>query len=220
MWITPRMAPTHDRQHDAGDHDDARPSALRPRAGSACDTPGREAGAAEVVARERELHQADAACRAPTQQKPTRQPYSCGDQRHERRAEERAEVDAHVEDREAGITTRAAFRIELRDDGADVRLQQPDAEHDHARGRRRTAACVPDGEQRVADHDEDAAPPHRALRADQPVRDPAAEQRQQVRAGDVETVDGVAGLVVDAEPALLDRRRPGTAPGSRACRSR
>jgi hypothetical protein len=42
----------------------------------------------------------------------------------------KAPVDAHVEDREAGVATRAAFGIQVTDDGGDVRLEQAGAEHD------------------------------------------------------------------------------------------
>src|SRR5690606_28490470 len=37
---------------------------------------------------------------------------------------ERTDVDAHVEDREAGVATGATLRIQVADDGGDVRLQQ------------------------------------------------------------------------------------------------
>ena len=47
---------------------------------------------------------------------------------------------------------------------------------------------------------------HRALLPDQPVRDPAAEQAQQVRTRDVHAVDRVGGAIVDAEAAVHDRR--------------
>ena len=56
----------------------------------------------------------------------------------------------------------------------------------------------------VAEHDQHAAPEHRALLADQPVGDPATEQRQQVGRGDVQAVDRVRGAVVEAEAALGD----------------
>ena len=39
-------------------------------------------------------------------------------------AEEGAGVDAHVEDREAGVAPRAAFGIQIADDRRDVRLEQ------------------------------------------------------------------------------------------------
>ena len=45
----------------------------------------------------------------------------------------------------------------------------------------------------------------RALLTDQPVRDPSAQQRQQVRGRDVQAVNRAGGLVVDAESAVGDR---------------
>ena len=46
------------------------------------------------------------------------------------RPDERAEVDPHVEDREAGVAARVARLVERSDERADVRLEQPGAEHD------------------------------------------------------------------------------------------
>ena len=43
---------------------------------------------------------------------------------------ERAEVDAHVEEREAGVAARVAMRVESPDERADARLKQPGAEGD------------------------------------------------------------------------------------------
>ena len=45
-------------------------------------------------------------------------------------AEEGAEVDAHVEDRESGVAPRPALWVEVADDGRDVRLEQPRAADD------------------------------------------------------------------------------------------
>ncbi len=46
------------------------------------------------------------------------------------RRDEGAEVDPHVEDREAGVAARVVGRVELADDGADVRLEQSGADDD------------------------------------------------------------------------------------------
>ena len=48
---------------------------------------------------------------------------------HERR-KERAQVDAHVEDREAGVATLILLRIQIADDDADVAFQQSGADDD------------------------------------------------------------------------------------------
>ena len=39
-------------------------------------------------------------------------------------AEEGAGVDSHVEDREAGVAARTTFRIQVTNDGRNVRLEQ------------------------------------------------------------------------------------------------
>src|SRR5690606_18997962 len=41
------------------------------------------------------------------------------------RAKEAAQIDAHVEDREASIATRVALLVELADHRRDVRLEEP-----------------------------------------------------------------------------------------------
>ena len=101
----------------------------------------------------------------------------------DQRAEEPADVDAHVVDREAGIAPRAAFRIQIADNGADVRLQQagadddqrqPDIERDDRR----------DGEREVTGRDDDPAPEHRhgaGRAADRQSSRPAARPRKPLR---------------------------------------
>jgi len=134
-----------------------------------------EPRAAEMTFRELELHQAE-------HHADRRQCETCAvaerrrSDRHEERAEYRAEVDAHVEDREAGIAARAPFRVQLRDQRADVRLEHADAEHDHQQPDEEQAR-VAGGQRAVAEHDQHAAPDHRALLPDQPIRDPPAHRR-------------------------------------------
>ncbi len=53
---------------------------------------------------------------------------------------------------------------------------------------------VAGGEAAVAEHDQHAAPDHRALLTDQTVGDPATHQPQQVRAGNVQAVNRAGGL--------------------------
>ena len=57
------------------------------------------------------------------------------------RRDERAEVDAHVEEGEAGVAPRIVARVKRSDDGADVRLEQSgaDARSDQAREEKRQA---------------------------------------------------------------------------------
>ena len=89
------------------------------------------------------------------------------------RANERAQVDAHVKDREPRVAARAAFGIQFADHGADVRLQQSRAQHDQQQTEvERPGARNGQGE--MADRDEDSAIPHRSLGAEQPIRDPSS----------------------------------------------
>ena len=121
-------------------------------------------------------------------------------QRNDQRTQESPEVDADVEDSEACIETRAAFRIQIGHHGADVWLQQADAEDDHHQAQikapRRRGRC----EQRIAERDAKTADHDGALRADEPIRDPASGQCREVDAGVVQPVDGRSGLVIETEP--------------------
>jgi len=49
----------------------------------------------------------------------------------DQRADERTDIDAHVEDGESRITSATALRVEFRNESGDVRLQQSYAEDDH-----------------------------------------------------------------------------------------
>jgi hypothetical protein len=135
-----------------------------------------ESRSAEMLAHECELHEAQG--HADGRQRETHPPaVTLCDFRHEVRADERARVDSHVEDGEARITPRAALRVESRDDGADVGLQQAHAynnDHESAEEQLR----LPEDQAGVADHDEDAAPPHRSLCTDDAIRDVAADKGQ------------------------------------------
>ena len=94
----------------------------------------------------------------------------------DQRRDERAEVDAHVEDREAGVAARVAWRVELADDGADVRLQQAGADDDQQQAQRRRSRASGRHRDEVPERDHDAAEEHRAPLAEEPVGDPAARE--------------------------------------------
>src|SRR3982074_1252349 len=48
----------------------------------------------------------------------------------DKRGDQGADVDSHVEDREAGVAARSALGIEITDDRRDVRLEESGAHHD------------------------------------------------------------------------------------------
>ena len=56
--------------------------------------------------------------------------------------DERADVDPHVEDREAGVAARAAFGIQVADDRRDVRLEQARAEDDEDEAEEERRGCA------------------------------------------------------------------------------
>ncbi len=66
----------------------------------------------------------------------------------QQRGDERADVDAHVENRKARITTRVVLGIQLADDRRDIGLQVPDAHHDQREGQVEHIEC-----RRVTEHD-------------------------------------------------------------------
>ena len=161
------------------------------------------AGAAEVLAGHEELHDTErhADARRHEADAPAvdlREPS--GDQR----TDERTDVDAHVEDREAGIPATAAFWVEVRHQRRDVRLEQADTQDDddETEIEHRRIGGQPQAE--TAEGDEDAAVQHCLLGADQPVGDPAAGQRDDVDRGGVEPVDGGGRLVIETEAAARD----------------
>ena len=95
------------------------------------------------------------------------------------RGRERADVDAHVEDREARVAPRVVPVVQLADHARHVGLEQAGAEghqHDAEERERR----LRDREEHVAGGDDDAAVQHRPPCADQPVRQPATQHGQQV----------------------------------------
>ena len=118
----------------------------------------------------------------------------------EQLADEGAEVDAHVEDREAGIA------VQRTDHRADVRLQQAGAERDQHQADEEAMQVVGHREREVAGRDQQPAVPDRALLADQPVGDPAAGQRGQIDAGRIEPVDRIGIVAVEPQAAGLRRR--------------
>src|SRR6185312_9261300 len=123
-----------------------------------------------------------------------------GHHRDEHRGEERSDVDADVEDRKTGIAPRAALGVKLADRGAHVGLEQAHSEYvedqpeeEESRATRR--------QQGVAGDDQNAARSDRELAADQPVRHPPAEEREQERAAQVQPPDGARALIAETQPS-------------------
>ena len=163
----------------------------------------RRAGTAEMLTGRQELRDAERHTHARRHEAdaPT---VSLREPRGDQRSDEGADVDAHVEDREAGVPTAAALGIQVGDQRRDVRLEQADAEDDddQAEIEHRGVRRQPQAE--TAEGDEDAAVQHGFLGADQPVGDPAAGQRDDVHRCGVEAVDRGRRLVVQAEAAARD----------------
>src|SRR5437762_6407166 len=127
----------------------------------------------------------------------------------DQRGDERTDVYAHVENREACIATRSAFRIEIADNRRDVRFEQSRAEYDENQADEK--GCVgEDDRQRdrqVAQRDENSSVPDSASESEETVSDPAARQRRQVHAGSVDPHDGRSGISLESESTLSQGRR-------------
>ena len=161
-------------------------------------------GVAEVSSGEAELHEAhhhSYTCRS----KPVVPVDLLAQPAANQGADERAEVDAHVEDREPRITPRAALGIKLANERADVRLEQAGADHDEDEAEEK---CFPprSRDREMPDGDQDATGPDRPLRTEQAIRDPSARQRGEIHTRRVESVDRGRNLVVESKPALGRRR--------------
>ena len=104
---------------------------------------------------------------------------SCG-QAGQQRSEERADVDAHVEDREACVATIVVLVVQATDHRGGVRLEPAAAECDQHQTDADAPQAGEDRERDVPAHDHDGAVEQGAFGADQPVRDPRADDRREV----------------------------------------
>jgi hypothetical protein len=118
---------------------------------------------------------------------------------HERR-QKRAEIDAHVIDREPGITSVVVRRVELPDQDRDIPFEESRAEHDQHQPQveRRQHRH---GHAEVAARDQDAAVQHAPALAEPPIRDPSARQRQEIHHRRVQSVHRAGGRRIEAEAA-------------------
>ena len=118
---------------------------------------------------------------------------------HQRRGEG-AQVDAHVEEREAGVASRIAVRVEPADERTDARLEEAGAERDQdeAGVERRDGVeregVMTRGDDQPADQD-------RASRSDEVVRDIAPEDADHVAGHGVVAVDLGRELLVEPQAA-------------------
>ena len=117
------------------------------------------------------------------------------------RRDECAEVDAHVEDREAGIAARIVARVERADDRGDVRFQQPGADDDQ------TEAEIERGDAREshAAGDDDSADEHGAPVSEVAIGNEAAWDAHQIDEHCVEAIDLSGVFFTEAEAGLRDR---------------
>src|SRR5262249_46532377 len=120
-----------------------------------------------------------------------------------KRSDECAEVDAHIEDREAGIAPRSTFGIEIAYDCADVRLEQTSAD-DYQHEPKVKAHNPPERHAEVSGSDYDSSNENRSSITENAISDPAARKHDKVDAGSVQPVDGRSRHGAQREPAFFD----------------
>ena len=222
--VEPEAAP-----HQRGDRERER-RRRRGRPASSRTTAGRSAGsigfgtdvarAAQVLAARRRRTPGRCAMPTAATAKPAWYPPHARASADEERRGERADVDAHVEDREARVAPRVVAVVQLADHARHVRLEQAGAERDQARCRGTRTPRRGHREEHVPGGDDDAAVQDRAPRADHAVREPAAEHGQQVdRRRRRSATSASPDVSLDPETAVGDACRSGRTAGWRASRS-
>ena len=137
--------------------------------------------------------------------KPTVEPVVGLQEAGDERPEERADVDAEVEDREPGVSSRILRGVQRPDDGGRVRLQTAGADGDEDEADPEAPHARQHGEHDVAEHDDDRAVEEHALRPEQPIGDPRPEDRREIDGAAVRADDPRRDGLVHPEAALGDR---------------
>ena len=143
------------------------------------------AGAAELAAADPEPHQADQHADARGDEHVLVGRHGLGTEQlvgqdaGQHRGEQRAGVDAHVEDGEARVAARVVDAIQLPDHAGDVGLEQAVAGDDRGQADAEHPV-IGNGDQEQAQRHHRRADQDRALVADDAVGDEAAEQRRRV----------------------------------------
>src|SRR5690349_2812690 len=133
-------------------------------------------------------------------------PYLLTEYAGDERSDERAGVDAHVKNREAGIPSRSAFGIKVADDRGHVRLEQSraDDDEDQPDEERRLFEDNRQRDREVAECDKDSAVPDRASQTEPAISDPTTGQRSEINAGGVYTDDRRSSVALVAKAALSE----------------
>ena len=113
----------------------------------------------------------------------------------DQRADEGAEVDAEIEQREAAVGAGVALLVERAEQRRRVGLQRAGAQRDEHQADADAGQAGQDRQRDVAEHDHHAAVEHGAFHAEQPVGDPAAEHRRQVHQPAVGADDAGGGAL-------------------------
>ena len=122
------------------------------------------------------------------------------------RPDERAQIHPHVKQREPRVAPRPALGIKLPHQRAGIRFQKRRTE-DYEQQPSEKRARVRHRQREVPQRDHAPAPQHRALRPEQPVRDPPARQRHEIHRARIKPVDRARRRLIQPEPAARQPRR-------------
>jgi hypothetical protein len=192
-------------QREGAGQGDERAQHARPQQARVLRTLAQEAGVAEAVLAQDVLDDAEGHADACGPEAPVPADLLAERAAHDG-PDQRAQVDPHVEDREPRVAPLVVRCVELADDGADVRLEEPGAQDDEAETGIEERKPVEEHAV-VAEGDQDPSPQHRLALPQQAIGDPAARDRREVDGGRVHPVDGGGLVGREGETALRQRRR-------------
>src|SRR5882724_5802245 len=134
------------------------------------------------------------------------EPYVLRQKSNDKRRKEGPKIDAHVEDRKAGVASLILVWVKLAHHGTDVGFQQPgtDSNQDQTSIKAWQAA---DRHRIVSTGDDDATYQDRPPGSQNSIRQPATDERQIPNRRDISRVDDTGILFVEAESALYEALR-------------
>ena len=123
----------------------------------------------------------------------------------DQRADQRAGVDAHVEDGESGVAAFVLLPVEASHQGGGVGLQAAGADADKHQAGDQAGNARHEGEADVAGHDQDGGAEQHLFGTEEPVREPGTQDGGEVDAAAVGADEAGGQGLVDPQAALSGR---------------